>query len=80
VPVWGEPADFYDSAQNTFRVVEIFGPVIQSKDRVYCYKLIEGKVPSGGVTSLFIDWIGPGDGVGTGFHGAAAGARGVGVR
>jgi hypothetical protein len=31
----GDPADFYaDSAQNTLRVVEIFGPVIQSKDRV----------------------------------------------
>jgi hypothetical protein len=39
-----------------------------------------GKVPRGGVTSLFIDWIGPEGGVGAGFHGAAAGARGVGVR
>jgi hypothetical protein len=37
------------------------------------------KVPtSGGATSLFIDWIGAGGGVGAGFHGA--GGRGVGMR
>ena len=29
---------------------------------------------------LFIDWIGPGGGVGAGFHGVGAGGRGVGVR
>jgi hypothetical protein len=68
-------------ADNTLTVVEIFDPVVQGKDLVYRYKLIEGKVPaSGGATSLFIDWIGPGGGVGAGFHGVGAGGRGVGVR
>jgi hypothetical protein len=68
-------------AENTLTVVEILDPQVQGKDLVYRYKLIEGKVPaSGGATSLFIDWIGPGGGVGAGFHGAGAGGRGVGVR
>jgi hypothetical protein len=68
-------------AENTLTVVEIFDPQIQGRDLVYRYKLIEGKVPvSGGATSLFIDWIGPGGGVGAGFHGVGAGGRGVGVR
>jgi hypothetical protein len=67
--------------ENTLTVVEILDPVVQGKDLVYRYKLIEGKVPaSGGATSLFIDWIGPGGGVGAGFHGVGAGGRGVGVR
>ena len=66
---------------NTLTVVEIFDPVVQGKDLVYRYKLIEGKVPaSGGATSLFIDWIGPGGGVGPGFHGVGVGGRGVGLR
>jgi hypothetical protein len=34
---------------------------------------------AGGATALFIDWIGVGSGVGPGFHGVGAGARGVGV-
>ena len=34
----------------------------------------------GGATALFIDWIGVGGGVGPGFHGVGAGARGVGLR
>jgi hypothetical protein len=68
-------------ADNTLTVVEIFDPVVQGKDLVYRYKLIEGKVPtSGGAVALFIDWIGPGGGVGAGFHGVGAGGRGVGVR
>jgi len=68
-------------AQNTLTVVEIFDPMVQGKDLVYRYKLIEGKVPTnGGATSLFIDWIGPGGGVGAGFHGVGVGGRGVGVR
>jgi hypothetical protein len=68
-------------AENTLTVVEIFDPVLQGKDLVYRYKLIEGKVPaSGGAVALFIDWIGPGGGVGAGFHGVGAGGRGVGVR
>jgi hypothetical protein len=68
-------------ADNTLTVVEIFDPVVQGKDLVYRYKRIEGKVPaSGGAVALFIDWIGPGGGVGAGFHGVGAGGRGVGVR
>lgn len=68
-------------AMNTLTVVEISEPVLEGKDLVYRYKLIEGTVPhSGGATALFIDWIGPGGGVGAGFHGAGAGGRGVGMR
>ena len=62
-------------------MVEISQPVVEGKDLVYEYKLIEGKVPTeGGATSLFIDWIGVGGGVGPGFHGVGVGARGVGWR
>lgn len=69
------------NAANTLTVVEISHPVVEGKDIVYRYKLIEGKVPTkGGATSLFIDWIGPGGGVGAEFHGVGAGGRGVGVR
>lgn len=68
------------SPQNTIAVVEISNPVMDGKDLVYNYKVIEGKMPkSGGQTALFIDWIGVGGGVGPGFHGVGAGARGVGV-
>jgi hypothetical protein len=73
----------YESGKeaNTLTVVEISHPVVEGKDIVYRYKLLEGKVPTkGGATSLFIDWIGPGGGVGAGFHGVGAGGRGVGVR
>ncbi len=67
--------------ENTLAVVKITHPVIDGKDLVYNYKLIEGTMPkTGGATALFIDWIGAGGGVGAGFHGAGAGARGVGVR
>jgi hypothetical protein len=66
---------------NTLTVVEISHPVVDGKDLVYRYKLIEGKVPTaGGATSLFIDWIGPGGGIGRGFHGVGVGGRGVGWR
>jgi hypothetical protein len=66
---------------NVLTVVEISQPVIEGRDLVYRYKAIEGKVPAtGGATSLFIDWIGPGGGVGVGFHGVGVGGRGVGVR
>ena len=68
-------------SENSLTVLEIFDPVVQGKDLVYRYKLIEGKVPGGGgAVALFIDWIGPGGGVGPGFHGVGAGGRGVGVR
>ena len=69
------------SHENKMAVVEISHPVIEGKDLVYNYKLIEGTMPkAGGATALFIDWIGPGGGVGPGFHGVGAGARGVGLR
>jgi hypothetical protein len=65
---------------NTIVVVEISNPVIDGKDLIYNYKLIEGTLPkAGGVTSLFIDWIGVGGGVGPGFYGVGAGTRGVGL-
>ncbi len=66
-------------SENTLVVVEISHPVIDGNDLVYDYKLIEGDMPrSGGVTSLFIDTIGVGGGVGPGFHGVGVGRRGVG--
>ena len=66
--------------ENTLAVVEISHPVIDGKDLVYHYKLISGTMPkAGGATALFIDWIGVGGGVGPGFHGVGAGARGVGL-
>jgi hypothetical protein len=68
-------------AENTLTVVEISHPVIEGNDLIYRYKLIEGAMPkAGGPTALFIDWIGVGGGVGYGFHGVGAGARGVGRR
>ena len=67
--------------ENTLTVVEISHPVMDGKDLVYNYKLIEGAMPkAAGPTALFIDWIGVGGGVGYGFHGVGAGARGIGVR
>jgi len=66
---------------NALTVIVISQPVVEGKDLVYRYKLIEGKMPAaGGATSLFIDWIGPGGGVGPGFHGVGVGGRGVGWR
>jgi len=48
--------------------------------RVGVVKLIRGPLPAtGGATALFIDWIGPGGGVGFGFHGVGVGVRGPGV-
>ena len=68
-------------ADNTVTVVKISNPVVEGNDLVYNYKVIEGLMPDdGGATALFIDWIGPGGGVGAGFHGVGAGGRGVGVR
>jgi hypothetical protein len=70
-----------DQPDNTVTVVKISHPVVDGNDLVYNYKLIEGTMPNaGGATALFIDWIGPGGGVGPGVHGVGAGARGVGVR
>ena len=65
---------------NTLAVVEIKDPKVDGNDLVYSYKLIDGKLPaSGGATSLFIDWIGVGGGVGVGYHGVGVGLRGPGV-
>ena len=67
--------------ENTLAVVKISHPVIDGKDLVYSYKLIEGTMPkAGGATALFIDSVGVGGGVGAGYHGVGAGARGAGVR
>jgi len=68
-------------AVQTLVVVTIMKPVVDGADLVYGYKVLDGKMPaSGGTTSLFIDWYGPGGGVGPGFHGVGVGARGVGWR
>ena len=66
---------------NTLAAVKITNPTIDGADLIYSYKLIEGKLPAaGGATSLFIDWIGVGGGVGRGFHGVGVGFRGPGWR
>jgi hypothetical protein len=73
----------YEAGQrtNTLVVVTISQPVVEGRDIVYRYRLVEGKMPAaGGAASLFIDWIGVGGGVGPGFHGVGVGARGVGWR
>jgi hypothetical protein len=66
---------------NTLVAVKIMNPVVDGADLVYSYRLIDGKLPAaGGATSLFIDWIGVGGGVGVGFHGVGVGFRGPGWR
>jgi hypothetical protein len=66
---------------NTLVVVKITNPIVDGADLIYSYKVIEGKLPAaGGATSLFIDWIGVGGGVGRGFHGVGVGFRGPGWR
>ena len=72
----------YESGEpdNTVVVVEITNPVVDGADLLYNYKLIDGAMPSGGgATTLFIDRIGLGGGVGAGFHGVGVGRRGPGV-
>ena len=67
-------------ANNTLVVVKITNPVVDGADLVYTFKVIKGTMPAGGgATSLFIDWIGVGGGVGRGFHGVGVGRRGPGV-
>jgi hypothetical protein len=66
-------------ADNTLAVVEISNPRVDGADLVYSYKLLDGRLPaSGEATSLFIDWIGVGGGVGFGYHGVGVGRRGPG--
>ena len=68
-------------AENTLVIVKITNPVVDGADLIYSYSLIDGTMPaSGGATSLFIDAIGIGGGVGAGFHGVGVGGRGPGVR
>ena len=66
---------------STLVVVKISRPVVEGADLIYSYKIINGTMPAkGGPTSLFIDWIGPGGGVGYGYHGVGVGNRGPGWR
>ena len=66
---------------NSLVVVTITNPVVDGADLVYSYKIINGTMPAkGGATSLFIDWIGVGGGVGFGYHGVGVGFRGPGLR
>jgi hypothetical protein len=66
---------------NTLAAVKITNQVVAGADLIYTYKVIEGKLPAGGgATSLYIDWIGVGGGVGRGFHGVGVGFRGPGWR
>jgi hypothetical protein len=68
-------------SDNTLAVVTIMNPVVDGADLIYSYKVIDGKMPAGGgATSLFIDWIGVGGGVGVGYHGVGVGFRGPGLR
>lgn len=55
-------------------------PEVDGKEMVFNYNLINGEMPAAGENvALFIDWVGPGGGVGAGFHGVRVGARGPGV-
>ncbi len=66
-------------SDNTLAVVEITAPKVDGSDLIYSYKLIEGSFPAGsGATTLFIDRIGIGGGVGVGYHGVGVGLRGPG--
>jgi hypothetical protein len=52
---------------NTLVVVEISSPVVDGRDIVYTYKLLDGTMPaSGGASTLFIDWVAARPGVGAG--------------
>lgn len=65
---------------NTLAVVEISDPVVDGDDLIYTYTLLDGTMPAaGGATTLFIDRIGIGGGVGVGYHGVGVGLRGPGV-
>lgn len=67
--------------ENGISIIRISHPRMEGRDLSYRYRVIEGTVPrAGGATTLFIDWIGVGGGVGPGFHGVGRGARGVGWR
>lgn len=68
------------SQENTLAIVELTNPVVEGADLIYSYKSLGGKMPTtGGATTLFIDMIGIGGGVGVGYHGVGVGLRGPGV-
>jgi hypothetical protein len=68
-------------AEQTLVVIKITKPVVDGADLLYSYQIIDGTMPAtGGATSIFIDWYGPGGGAGPGFHGVGVGRRGVGWR
>lgn len=68
------------SQENTLAIVELTDPVVDGADLIYSYKSLGGTMPtSGGATTLFIDAIGIGGGVGVGYHGVGVGLRGPGV-
>ncbi len=67
-----------ETNENTLAVVELTKPIVEGGDVIYTYKLLDGAVPKGGATTLFIDAIGIGGGVGFGYHGVGVGLRGPG--
>lgn len=68
-------------SENTLATVSISNPKVDGGDLVYSHVLINGILPAaGGATSLFIDWVRAGRGVGYGFRGAGVGRRRPGVR
>lgn len=68
------------TVDNAIAIIEISNPIIDGDDLIYEYKLLDGVVPEiGGEATLFIDRVGPGGGVGAGFHGVGVGERGPGV-
>lgn len=69
-----------DQAESSLIVIEILNPVVDGDDLIYSYNITDGAMPlGGGASALFIDRVGPGGGVGAGFHGVGVGARGPGV-
>jgi hypothetical protein len=63
-------------SDNTLVVLEISNPVVDGRDIVYSYKLLNGTMPmSGGASTLFIDWVAARPGVGAG----GVGRPGVGL-
>jgi hypothetical protein len=59
-------------SDNTLVVVEISNPVVDGRDIVYSYNLLDGTMPaSGGESTLFIDWVAARPGLGAGGVGRA---------
>jgi hypothetical protein len=66
-------------SDNTLVVVEISNPVVDGRDVVYSYKLLNGTMPaSGGAGTLFIDWVAARPGLGAGGVGRAGSGVGLG--